>query len=50
MTSKSYTIFIDPITTENTCAVIGSGVMGLMTGIELAKRGKRVTIYSEMIP
>lgn len=42
---KSFKIFIDP-SINPTCAVIGSGISGLMTAIELTKYGKLVTIYS----
>jgi monoamine oxidase len=42
---KSFKIFIDP-SLNPTCAVIGSGITGLMTAIELTKYGRLVTIYS----
>jgi glycine/D-amino acid oxidase-like deaminating enzyme len=32
------------------CAVIGCGIMGLFTSIELAKRGYTTRIYTEAIP
>jgi succinate dehydrogenase/fumarate reductase flavoprotein subunit len=47
--AKSFKIFLDP-STNPTCAVIGSGISGLMTAIELTKSGRLVTIYSEVIP
>jgi NADPH-dependent 2,4-dienoyl-CoA reductase/sulfur reductase-like enzyme len=43
--AKSFKIFLDP-SINPTCAVIGSGISGLMTAIELTKGGKLVTIYS----
>lgn len=50
MSAKGFTIFFDPTTAEGRCAVIGSGVLGLMTALELIKRGRKVTIYSAEIP
>jgi D-amino-acid oxidase len=32
------------------CAVLGCGIMGLFTSIELAKRGYLTSIYTEAIP
>lgn len=32
------------------CAVVGAGVVGIMTAIELVKRGRKVIIYSAEIP
>lgn len=49
MSAKSVTIHLDA-TTFIDCAVIGAGVNGLMTAIELAKRNRKVTLYSEIIP
>lgn len=49
LSSKSFRIFLDPSLNPN-AAVIGSGVLGLMTAIELAKSGTLVTIYSDIIP
>jgi ribulose 1,5-bisphosphate synthetase/thiazole synthase len=42
---KSFKVFIDPII-NSTCAVVGSGISGLMTAIELTKYGRLVTIYA----
>lgn len=50
MSAKAYTIFFDPTADEVHCAVIGAGVLGLMTALELNKRGRKVTIYSASIP
>ena len=32
------------------CAVIGCGLIGLMTAIELSKQGHLVTIYADRFP
>jgi glycine/D-amino acid oxidase-like deaminating enzyme len=37
-------------TSERTVAVIGCGVIGLTTGLQLARRGMDVTIYAEQMP
>ena len=49
MSAKSVTIYLDA-TSNIECAVIGAGVNGLMTAIELAKRNRKVTLYSDIIP
>jgi heterodisulfide reductase subunit A-like polyferredoxin len=33
-----------------TCAVIGSGIIGLFTALELSQKGFNVSVYSEKIP
>lgn len=46
---KSFNVFVDP-TKNPTCAVIGAGIIGLMTAIEITKSGRLVTLYSDVIP
>ncbi|MCH8488705.1 MAG: FAD-binding oxidoreductase [Oceanicaulis sp.] len=41
---------LERATSERRCAVIGSGVIGLTTGLELVRRGHEVTIYAEALP
>lgn len=41
---------LETATSERSCAVIGSGVIGLTTGLELVRRGHAVTIYAEALP
>lgn len=50
MSAKAFTIFFDPTSADGQCAVIGSGVLGLMTALELIKRGRKVTVYASEIP
>jgi glycine/D-amino acid oxidase-like deaminating enzyme len=50
MSAKGYSIFFDPTSDEGHCAVLGAGVVGIMTALELIKRGRKVTIYAEAIP
>ena len=49
MACRSFAVFYDHHFDAQT-AVIGSGVMGLMTALEMVRRGRRVTIYSADIP
>lgn len=41
---------LETATSERSCAVIGCGVIGLTTGLELVRRGHEVTIYAEALP
>lgn len=50
MSAKGYTIFFDPTTDFGNCAVIGAGVLGIMTALELNKRGRKVTVYTTDLP
>ena len=50
MSAKAYTIYFDHTAEEVPCAVLGAGIVGLMTALELIKRGRKVTVYSEAIP
>ena len=46
MSAKSYSIYFDVTASDGQCAVLGAGVMGLMTALGLIKGGRRVTVYS----
>lgn len=34
---------------QNACAIIGSGLIGLLTAVELAKKGQSVTVYASQL-
>jgi hypothetical protein len=40
----------DVVTKGNQCAVLGAGVLGLLTALELINRGQKVRIYTKKIP
>ena len=50
MSEKAINIHFDPTGDSVQCAILGAGVLGLMTAIELTKKGKKVTVYAEEIP
>ena len=50
MSEKAVNIHFNPIGDEVQCAVLGAGVLGLMTAVELAKNGRKVTVYAAEIP
>ena len=50
MSEKAVNIHFDPTGDAVQCAILGAGVLGLMTAIQLTKKGKKVTVYAEQIP
>lgn len=51
ISAKSLTTYVGPSKLKNAeCAVLGCGIMGLFTAIELAKRGYTVRLYAAQIP
>ncbi len=49
ITAKSIDVYV-PSANKTQCAVMGCGIMGLFSAIELSKRGNQVKIYTEKIP
>lgn len=49
MACRCFAVTYDHHFTAQT-AVIGSGVLGLMTALEMVRRGRKVTVYSADIP
>ncbi|WP_199200463.1 FAD-dependent oxidoreductase [Alkalicaulis satelles] len=41
---------LESATSERSCAVIGSGVIGLTTALMLLRRGHQVTLYADALP
>ena len=37
-------------TKQNSCAVVGSGLIALLTAVELTKKGQTVTVYADRFP
>jgi siroheme synthase (precorrin-2 oxidase/ferrochelatase) len=50
LSAKSYTMYFDVTVEDKPCAIIGAGVVGVSTALELIKRGRKVTVYSAAIP
>lgn len=51
ISAKSVGVYVGPSKVKNVdCAVLGCGIMGLFTAIELSKRGYSVRIYTETVP
>lgn len=49
LSTKTMDSKIDP-TQHSTCAVVGSGLIALLTAVELTKRGHPVTVYADRFP
>ena len=51
ISAKSVAVYVGPSKLKTAeCAVLGCGIMGLFTAIELSKRGYPVRIYTEAVP